>query len=174
MAWKVKPSATMTIERRDQPYLDEAMRASLEKEVVIRYPNRQGATMPVLHAVQDRHGWLPMQAIEEIADFLKLPASTVLDTATFYEEYLLEKPGKYVIWICQSLSCELMGEGTLTRRIVDKLGIEPGQTTPDGRFTLRKVECLGSCGTAPVALVNHTLHEGVSAQTLEAVLDQLD
>ena len=174
MAWIAKNSATMQIERRDEPYLTDALKKQLEEEVLPRYDTRMAATMPALHLVQDTHGWLPHQAMEEIAEFLGLAASHVLDTATFYEEYWLKPHGKYVIWVCQSLSCEIMGQPKLIDKIKGHLGIEVGETTDDGRITLMDVECLGSCGTAPCALVNHRLHENINAENFQAVLDKLE
>lgn len=174
MAWITKNSATMQIERRDEPYLTDELRKKLDDTYAHRFPSRQAMTLPVLHAIQEEYGYLPYQAIEEAAAFLGLEASTVLDTATFYEEYFLEPKGKYTIWICQSLSCELLNEASLTDRIRRKLDIEPGETTADGRFTLMKVECLGSCGTAPCALVNETLHENLTAENLDKIIDELD
>lgn len=174
MAWIAKNSSTIEIDRRDEPYLTEALKKQLEDEVMPRYDTREAATMPALHLVQDTHGWLPHQAIEEIADFLELPASQVLDTTTFYEEYWLRPHGRYVVWVCQSLTCELLGQQSLTGKISDYLGIEPGETTDDGKFTLMNVECLGSCGTAPCALVNHKLHENITADNFQKVLDSLE
>lgn len=173
MAWITKNSATMQIARRDQPYLDEQLSAELEAEVMPRYPTRRAATLPVLHAIQEKHGWIPHQAIEEAAVFLELSAAEVLDTATFYEEYWFEPKGRYVIWICQSLSCELMGQLPLLEGIKGKLGIAEGQTTDDGKFTLMIVECLGACGTAPCALINETLHENLTLDNLDKILDGL-
>ncbi len=174
MAWIVKNSATMTVDRREQPYLTDQLKQRLDQDVVSRYPRRQAASLPVLHALQEEHGWLPYQAIEEAAEFLDVSAAEMLDTATFYEEFWLKPKGKYVIWVCQSLSCELMGHATLLDRLREKLGIEVGETTEDGRFTLMTVECLGSCGTAPVALVNERLHENLTVENFERVLDSLD
>ena len=174
MAWIAKNSATMQIDRRDEPYLTDQLKAKLDDQVLPRYPTRQAATLPVLHAMQQEHNWLPHQAIEEAADYLKLSAAQVLDTATFYEESWLEPTGKYLIMVCQSLTCELMGHDNILKKITDKLAIEPGQTTQDGKFTLMTTECLGSCGTAPCALLNETLHENLTAQNVENILDSLE
>lgn len=174
MAWISKNSATIEIEHRAEPYLDGSLRKQLEAEVLPRYPTRQAATMPVLHALQEVHGWLPHQAIEEVAGFLDLSAAEVLDTASFYEEYWLSPKGKYVVWVCQSISCELLGQVDLLNQIKQKLGIDVGETTADGRFTLMTVECLGSCGTAPCALVNEKLYENITTENFENVLDGLD
>ncbi len=174
MAWIVKNSAGATVERRDEPYLDDELKAKLELEVLLRYPTRQAATLPVLHEIQHKYNWIPHQAIEEVATFLGLAASEVLDTASFYEDFWLKPKGKYLIGVCQSISCELLGHEALLDKISAKLGIGIGQTTEDGRFTLITMECLGSCGTAPCALVNETLHENLTAENFERVLDALE
>jgi len=172
MAWITKNSGQMPEDRRSEPYLDHAFKAEMEP-IVARYPKRQAATLPLLHAVQERVGYLPYQSLEEVADFLEIEASQVLDTATFYEEFWLKPKGKYVIWLCQSISCEIMGEPSLTQKVAEHLGIDPGQTTPDGKFTLMKVECLGACDGAPCALVNEKLHENLNHDNFVQVLDAL-
>ncbi len=174
MAWLTKNSGTMQIERREEPYLDDALKAKLEAEVIIRYPDRRAAMLPTLHAVQHQVGWLPLQALAEIGAFLGVAPSEVMDTASFYEEYWLEPKGKYVIWLCQSITCELLNRESLMQKLQAKLSIKPGQTTEDGKFTLMNVECLGSCGTAPCALVNETLHEDLTAENLDQILDALE
>lgn len=174
MAWITKNSGGMVVDRRDEPYLSDELKQRLETDLVSQYPTRQAATMGVLHAIQEQVGYLPYQAIEETAAFLEIPASRVLDTATFYEEYFLKPHGKYVIWVCQSLSCELMNHTALLDHLREKLGIEVGETTADGKFTLEIVECLGSCGTAPVALVNERLHENLNVQNVDEILDSLE
>jgi len=174
MAWIVKNSGTMQIDRQDQPYLDAGLKAQLEKDVLTRYPTKQAAVLPVLHAIQHKHNWIPPQAIEETADLLELTASEVLDAASFYEDFWLKPKGKYLIMLCQSISCELLGQVDLLEKIKAKLGIDVGQTTADERFTLVTVECLGSCSTAPCALVNEKLYESLTADNFERVLDELE
>ncbi len=173
MAWITKNSGSLAVERRDEPYLSEALKAKLEAEVLPRYPTRRAALLPTLHAVQHEHHWIPYQAAEEIAAFLELKPSDVLDTASFYEEFWLQPKGTYLIMVCQSISCELMGQITLLEKISAFLGIEPGQTTEDGRFTLMAAECLGSCGTAPCALVNEKLHENLTVENFQQILTAL-
>ena len=173
MAWITKNSAGMRIKRQDTPFLDDTLKSSLQ-EVLERYPRKQAATLPVLHAVQEKVGWLPYQAIEEIADYLEVPASQVLDTASFYEEFWLKPKGKYVIWMCQSISCEVMGQPSLTQQVAEHLGIKPGETTEDGKFTLMTVECLGCCGDAPCALVNEEIYGKITAENFIESLDKLE
>jgi NADH-quinone oxidoreductase subunit E len=174
MAWIVKNSAGTQIERRAEPYLDEQLKAHLQAQVLPRYPTKRAATLPVLHAVQEKHHWIPYQAIEEVAAFLELQPADVLDTATFYEEFWLQPKGKYLIMLCESLSCELLGQVELLEKIKARLGIDVGQTTDDGRFTLLTAQCLGSCGTAPCALVNERLHENLNPEDFLQSLDKLD
>jgi NADH-quinone oxidoreductase E subunit len=164
----------MAIERRDEPYLDEALEAELEREVLGRYPTRQAATLPVLRAVQQKYGYLPYQVLEEVAAFLEQTPSQVHDTATFYDEFRFAPVGRYLIGVCRSLSCELMGQQNLLERLKKKLGIDVGQTTEDGKFTLITMECLGACDGAPAALVNDKLHERLTPENFEAVLDSLE
>jgi len=174
MAWIMKNSATAVVERGNEPYITEALKTDFESNVLPRYPNKRAALLPVLHGLQHEHGWLPAAAVEEAADFLEISAAEALDTASFYEEFWLKPKGKYVIWICQSISCELLGNHSLVDRVRDKLQIEVGETTEDGKFTLMAVECLGSCGTAPCALVNEKLHEDLTPDNLEQVLSSLE
>jgi len=173
MAWIVKPRATERIDRRDEPYLTDAMKAKLEADVLPRYPTRRGATLPVLHAIQHEHNWIPAQAIEEAAAFLDLSPAEVFDTATFYEEFFLEPKGKYLVQVCQSISCEMCGQVPLQERIEAKLDVVPGETTEDGKITFMTVECLGSCDTAPVVLINGKRYDNVTWEKLEATLDDL-
>jgi NADH-quinone oxidoreductase subunit E len=174
MAWITKNSATTPIARREEPYLTAEMKRTLDEVYLPRYPRKQAATLPALHLVQDAYNCVPYQACEEIAAHLGLQPSDVLDTATFYDEFCIEQPrGKYLIMLCQSISCELMGQAELQEKIAAKLGIEPGATTDDGRFTLKPCECLGSCGSGPCALVNEKLHENLTLENFERILDAL-
>ena len=173
MAWLTENRRTATIERRPEPYLDDEMKRELEAKYFPRFPNKRAALLPVLHAVQHKYNWIPTQAMEEIGAFLGLAPAEVLDTATFYEEYWLKPKGQYLIQVCRSLSCEVCGSNELTSFCKQKLGIELGETTPDGKFTLVELECLGACGTAPVALVNEVLHEELTVDKLKQIIAEL-
>lgn len=146
------------------------MKARLRDVYLPRYPTRRAALLPALHMIQHEYNWIPMQAIEELAAFLEIAPAEALDTATFYEEYWLKPKGKYLLQVCRSLSCEICGSKLLTNHLKKKLKIETGQTTPDGRFTLVELECLGSCGTAPVLLVNDVLHENLTIARADEIL----
>ncbi|MEM6333855.1 MAG: NADH-quinone oxidoreductase subunit NuoE [Planctomycetota bacterium] len=174
MAWITKDSANTQIDRRDEPYLSAEFKKAFDEKYADRYPTRRALSLPILHAIQHEYNYLPYQALEEAAEFLGIAVPELLDTATFYEEYFLEPKGKYTIWVCQSVSCEIMGEGNITQAISDKLGIDPGETTADGKFTLMKVECIGACGAAPCALINEDLAEDLTPDSVLKRLDVLD
>ncbi|MDY7108179.1 MAG: NADH-quinone oxidoreductase subunit NuoE [Planctomycetota bacterium] len=173
MAWTVKPSATMKIPQRDEPYLTAEMRAHFEGELIPRYEQKRGALLPILHEVQHAYGYIPHQAMEEIASLLEIAPADVLDTASFYEEYHLEPVGKYVIAVCQSIACEVCGHQAIVDHLRQKLDIEPHETTDDGKFTLLTLECLGACDGAPCALVNDDRHDHLTIEKLDEILDGL-
>jgi NADH-quinone oxidoreductase subunit E len=172
MAWITKPSATTRIERRDEPYLTEAMARELRETIIPRYETRLACTLPALHMVQHEYGWIPPQAMMEIAEALELTPADVLDTASFYEEYWLQRRGRHLIGVCRSIACEFCGQRDVTDAVKAKLDIEVGETTDDGRFTLIELECLGACGGAPAILIDETLHEGVRPQQIVELIDR--
>ena len=172
MAWIAEDRRNAVIERGTK-YLTDDMKIDLARKYFPRYPTKRACLLPVLHYVQHHYNWIPTAAMEEVAEFLELTPAEVMDTATFYEEYWLRPKGKYLIQVCRSLSCEICGSNQLTERMMGKLGIELGETTADQRYTLVELECLGSCGTAPVALVNEVLHENLTPGKLDDVVSKL-
>jgi NADH-quinone oxidoreductase subunit E len=173
MAWITENRRSQTIERRPEPYLTDDIKSRLSNTYFPRYPNKRAVLLPALHAIQHAHGWIPMQALEEVAAFLQLTPAEVLDTASFYEEYWLKPKGKYLIQVCRSLTCEISGSKELTEHVKKKFGIDVGETTGDGRFTLVELECLGACEQAPCMLCNETLKGPLTIEQLDAILDQL-
>jgi NADH-quinone oxidoreductase subunit E len=170
MAWITENRRVATIERRAEPYLTDELKRHLTDTYFHRYPNKRAVLLPALHAIQHEYNWIPPQAMEEVADFLGIAPADVLDTATFYEEYWLRPKGQFLIQVCRSLSCEICGSNDLTQFCKDTLGIELGETTPDGRFTLVELECLGACGEAPVALVNDVIHAELTVEKLKQII----
>ena len=173
MAWKTKPSATIEIQRRSEPYLTQEMQEHYTAELLPRYETKHASLLPILNDVQDRYGCVVYQAMIEIAQFLELKPADVLDTASFYEAFTTEPVGKYVIGICQSVGCEICGHQAILDHVRNKLDLEPHETTEDGKFTLLTLECLGSCDTAPVALINEDLHENLTIEKLDQILENL-
>lgn len=172
MAWITKNSAAAKVERRAEPYFTESLKQQVREKYLPRYETKLGALLPTLHLVQHEHGWLPKQALMEIAEFLELTPAQVLDTASFYEEYWLKPKGKHVVAVCRSIACEVCDHKSITDACRKKLGIEVGETTDDDQFTLIELECLGSCGSAPVALIDETLHENLTPDQISRLIDE--
>lgn len=173
MAWITKNSAGTKIERRDEPYLTPHMREELLNTYLPRYEVRKGALFPALHMIQHHYGWIPHQAMLEVAEVLQITPAEVFDTVTFYEEYWTKPKGEVLISVCRSIACEFCDATKCTEAIKARLGIDVGETTPDGRFTLVELECIGSCGTAPAALFNEDLHENLTPQRCVRLIDQI-
>jgi NADH-quinone oxidoreductase subunit E len=173
MAWITENRRTQVVQRRDTPYLTDDMKIDLANRYFPRYPTKRAVLLPALHTVQHSYGWIPVQAMEEIAAFLELAPAEVLDTASFYEEYWLHPKGQYLIQVCRSLACEICASRELTDHVIRKLGVLPGETTPDGRFTLVELECLGACGNAPVALMNDVILEDLTVEKLDRIIAAL-
>ncbi|MFO0963398.1 MAG: NAD(P)H-dependent oxidoreductase subunit E [Phycisphaerales bacterium] len=174
MAWPVKPSATMQPPRRAEPYATEAMKARWTKDVLPRYATRLGALMPILHDIQHAYRHVPYQAQLEVAQFLGISPSDVLDTVSFYDEFTVEQRGVVTIGVCHSIACEQCGctSTKLIELAKERLGIVPGETTDDGQVTLIAMDCLGSCDTAPVALFNERLHENLTPEAFVQLVDE--
>ncbi|MEQ8317519.1 MAG: NAD(P)H-dependent oxidoreductase subunit E [Phycisphaerales bacterium] len=173
MAWIPKPSATTQIERRDEPYLTQAMRDELRERYLPRFETTLAALLPALHMIQHEYHWVPPQAMEEIAEFLELSPADVMDTASFYEEYALAPRGRHVIGVCRSIACEFCGQPEVSEAIKEALDIDVGETTKDDKMCLVELECIGSCGTAPVALYDEELHEQLTPERAAQLAKQL-
>ncbi|NIV36678.1 MAG: NADH-quinone oxidoreductase subunit NuoE [Anaerolineae bacterium] len=138
------------------------------------YPDAQSALLPALYlAQQDYCGWLPEQAFDEVAEVMDLSATQVAAAATFYTMLNKKPVGRHLIQVCTNISCSLLGAEHLLSYISQKLGIDSGETTEDGRFTLLEVECLGSCGTAPMMQVDDAYHENLTEEKVDQILASL-
>ncbi|MEO6436607.1 MAG: NADH-quinone oxidoreductase subunit NuoE [Tepidisphaeraceae bacterium] len=172
MAWIAEDRRNAVVEK-GTVYLTDDLKIDIANKYFPRYPTKRAVLLPALHTIQHAYGWIPTAALEEIATFLELAPAEVMDTATFYEEYWLRPKGRYLIQVCRSLSCEICQSQRLTEQVQKKLNLEIGETTPDGKFTLVELECLGACGTAPVALINEVLHENLTPESLDIALNAL-
>ena len=133
-----------------------------------RYATRQAVTLPALHLVNQRLGYVPEQAVVEIAELLQLAPAQVQDTLSFYGFFRQDKPaGRVRVWVCRSISCAARGGEDLLEYLCEKLGIRPGETTPDGRVTLEFAECLGACDYAPAMLVGDTLYKDLTREKID-------
>ncbi|WP_201353295.1 NADH-quinone oxidoreductase subunit NuoE [Hydrogenimonas urashimensis] len=139
-----------------------------------RYPSKEALMLPALWKVMEQEGVISMDAIDAVAEYLGVPPMKVYGVATFYTMFHLEPVGTYHIQLCKTLSCALCGKGEILEHLKERLGIDVGETTTDGRFTLSQVECLGSCGTAPVMQINDTLYENLTPMKVDEILEGLE
>jgi NADH-quinone oxidoreductase subunit E len=139
-------------------------------DTIAHYPQKRSAVMMLLHMIQEHAGFISTEAIEWVARKLELQPIHVYEVVTFYPMYRMEPVGKYHIKVCRTLSCALGGGKELCKNLQKKLGVAPGETTKDGRFTIEEVECLASCGTAPVMMINDEFYEGVTPEKCDEIL----
>ena len=147
----------------------------IEREVA-KYPadQKQSAVMSALAIAQDEHGWLPPEVMDGVAHQLGMPPVAVYEVASFYAMYNLKPTGRFKLTICTNLPCALQGAEAAAKHLKERLGIGFGETTGDGRFTLKEGECMGACGDAPVVLVNNKRMEGfLNPPQMDALLDEL-
>jgi NADH-quinone oxidoreductase subunit E len=146
-------------------------------EVLTHYPQKRSASLMFLHAIQEHFGYISKEAIEWTAERLELQPISIYELVTFYPMFHQEPVGRYQLKVCRTLSCALGGAYELREHLCKKLGLDPSdhhaQTTRDGKFTVEFVECLASCGTAPVMMVNDDFHEGVSAEKADELVEKL-
>ena len=156
--------------------LSDAAIAEIETYLA-KYPpdQRQSAVMGALHAVQDDNGgFLTTELMDAIADYIDMPRIAVYEVATFYSMYELKPVGKHKISVCTNISCQICGADELVGHLNQKLGIKFGETTEDGRFTLKEVECLGACGGAPMFQIGRNYYENLTTEKVDQILDSLD
>ncbi len=133
----------------------------------------QSALIPVLHKVQLEYGWLSYDSMKEVAEILSISPASVQNVATFYTMFFTKPVGKHIIWLCKTLSCALKGSEHVEHYLTERLGISSGETTTDGKFTLLEAECLASCGTAPVMLVDDELYENLTRKKIDEIVERL-
>jgi NADH-quinone oxidoreductase subunit E len=139
-----------------------------------RYPQGRSAVMVALRLAQERHGgWLPPEALKEVADAMELTPAHVEAVATFYDMYNLEPVGRHLVEVCTNLSCALVGAKQVVDAFEEQLGIPPGETSDDGEVTLRLVECAGGCGYAPVVIVDGRYREPTRPEDVSAIVEGL-
>src|SRR6476659_1481274 len=157
---------------------DEIAQFSPEIEAEIdqhlaKYPVPRSAILPLMFIVQRERGYLDPPGVAYLAKRLALRFTAIWEVATFYSMIYTEPIGKYHIQVCKTLSCKIRGAETITEHCSKKLGIKPGETTKDGKFSLSEVECLGSCGTAPMFQLNFAYHENLTPEKVDQILDAL-
>lgn len=140
---------------------------------VSKYPEneQQSAVMSALRIVQEEHGFLTQELMDAVAEYLEMPPVSVYEVATFYSMYEHKPVGKYLLNVCTNISCKLCGSSEVVNYLQDKLKIKLGETTTDGKYTLRSVECLGACVNAPMMQVNKDYHENLTPDKIDKILD---
>jgi len=145
----------------------------LAHEIIARYPRSRSALIPLLHVAQEQDGWVTEDAMDHIAELLGLTSAEVLGTCSFYEMFKREPVGKYVVNVCEGISCMLLGAYDLVHHAEEKLGIKAGGTTEDGLITLNAVECIAACDGAPCLAVNYRYVTDVSHAGFDELVDEL-
>jgi NADH-quinone oxidoreductase subunit E len=144
------------------------------RELLARYPTRQAALLPTLWIAQREFGWLSEEAQDYVARLMELPPAHVRAVVSFYTMFHRKPVGRFLIDVCTNLSCRLRGADRIVECLRRRLGIELGETTPDGRFTLQSVECLASCGTAPMLQLNQDrYYENLTEESALRLIDEL-
>lgn len=158
----------------------ELLSANAKQQIetwLAKYPpdQRRSAVIPALHIVQDENGgWLSQAHLDAVAEFLRIPNIAVYEVATFYSMFELQPIGRHKIAVCNSISCHLQESSNIMSHLENRLGIKMGETTADGKFTLREVECLAACRNAPAMQINKTYYENLTPEKIDQILDGLE
>jgi len=152
--------------------LSENAKKEISKEIS-KFPEKKAALLPALHMAQKEQGWISKETMEEIASIIEIKPIEVMEVVSFYTMFNMNPVGRYHLQVCTNLSCSLLNSRHMLNHLQDKLGIKTGETTKDNKFTLSTVECLGSCGTAPMMQVNDEFHENLTKQKIDTILESL-
>lgn len=166
------PLVVATADKVSSVAFDRSMEAQI-KSILKRYPKPSAALLPVLWLCQDRWGWISPGIMEAVGKRLDLAPAFIEGVVTFYTMYERRPPGKFLLQVCTTLSCQLCKTSALIDHLKQKLGIDFGETTEDGLLTLVDVQCLGACGEAPVIQINSDYYTDLTIEKLDAILDRL-
>ncbi len=157
-------------------YIKEKRKGEIA-DIISRYPadRKKSALLPLLHIAQEENGWLPVDVMDEVAEILDIKPIEVYEVASFYTMFHLKPIGKYVLEVCRTGPCCNVGAEELIHYLEDKLGVAVGETTADGLFTIKPVECLAACGTGPVLQIGpiYHYHENLTREKLDQLIDEL-
>lgn len=157
--------------------MSAGLSAGLKDRIAVlaaRYPKKQAALLPALHWIQDENGCIGPEAERELAGLLEIKPIQVREAVTFYTMYRRRPIGRYHIQVCDNLSCDLRGGAAVLDRLRERLGVGPGETTADAKFTLTTVECLGACENAPCLMVNFDYHGNLDPDKVDRLLESLE
>jgi NADH-quinone oxidoreductase subunit E len=152
--------------------LSENVKAEI-KQFKGKYPDPKSALLTALHVAQREHGWLSPEVMNDVAEVMDLPPTEVASVTSFYTMFNRRPVGENLVQVCTNISCSLLGAEHIVEYIKNKLGIDVGETTLDNKFTLVTVECLGSCGTAPMMQINDTYYENLTEEKIDRILAKL-
>lgn len=169
---RTPPLSVSSPEQLASVTFDEELEGEITS-LIQRYPTPRAALLPVLWLCQERWGWISSSVVEAVGQRLDLSPAFIEGVMSFYTMYQTSPPGRYLIQVCTTLSCQLCGAGELVEHLKKKLAVDFGETTADGRFTLVDVQCLGACGEGPVIQVNNDYYTELTVEKLDAILDQL-
>jgi NADH-quinone oxidoreductase subunit E len=149
-------------------------KSKLDK-IIRKYPTKKAALLPALWLAHEQYdGWLPSEALHEVAGYLDLSPAEVEGVATFYTMYNKKPMGKCHVEVCHNIACMVRGSDSLVGHLEDRLGIAAGETTKDGKYSLSTAECLGACANAPCMMIGDRYYEDLTIQKLDAILDDID
>lgn len=163
-------------ERFPDPSVKPAFPPEANKQfeyILTRYPNKESALLPTLHLAQEVWGWISPEVVLYVGELLDLSPATVFGVVSFYNMYNQKPVGKYHLQVCTNLSCMVWRAYDIYDHLCEKLKVKPGEITSDGLYTVTEVECLGSCGTAPVVQINNEYHESMTVEKMDALLPRL-
>ncbi len=143
------------------------------REIIPQYPQSRSAIMPLLYIAQDELGYISQEAVEWVAEKLSMPAVQVWEVATFYTMYYKKPVGKYHFQVCRTLPCALRGAKMVSEYLHKKFGLQPGEVSSDGLWSFEEVECLGSCGTAPMCQINDVFFENLTEAKLDTIIERI-
>jgi NADH-quinone oxidoreductase E subunit len=153
--------------------ITEKAEAQLQK-IIKRYPSSRSAVMPALYIAQEHFGYISDAAVQWVASRLELPPVQIMEVASFYTMYYKKPVGKYHFQVCRTLSCAIRGSKDICTHLKERFGVEPHEVTPDGQFSFEQVECLGSCGTAPMCQINDRFFENLTKEKLEQIITDIE
>ena len=156
------------------PYAGTKEQEERLQQVIAAHRGQPGATMPVLQAAQEIFGYLPEEVQIMVAEGLDIPLTEVYGVASFYAQFTLNPKGKYQISVCLGTACYVKGSGDIFQRLQEKLGIQSGMCTPDGKFSLDACRCVGACGLAPVIMINNDVYGRLTPDQVGAILDKYE
>lgn len=142
------------------------------QQTIEEWKDKEGPLMPILHKAQETFGYLPLELQAYIAEELDIPVSDIYGVATFYSQFTIQPKGKYNIGVCMGTACYVKGAQKVLDELAKELGVKPGETTEDGRFTIEATRCLGACGLAPVIMVNDDVYGRLGAGDIKEIVDK--